>query len=56
MYNFMYGLFLFLIVLFAGSLFYMEYRVVSKHYKDMDFVDYVFSRHKLMITPDRGNS
>lgn len=54
MVNFIYGLFFFLVVFFAGSLFYMEYQAVIKHYKDMTFVDYVFSRHKLMITPDRG--
>lgn len=54
MVNFIYGLFLFLILFFATAMFYMEYKAVTKHYKDMDFVDYVFSRHKLVITPDRG--
>ena len=46
-----------LIFLAAGILgvmfYHAEYQSVKKHYKDMTFVDFVFTRDKLVITPDR---
>lgn len=45
--------FLFVLFCFKGMFFVCEYRSIKKHYREMTFVDFVFTRDKLIITPDR---
>jgi hypothetical protein len=49
-----YVVIIFLCIFFGCTIYICKYFQVTKHYKDMGFVEYMFLKDNLVITPDRG--